>query len=58
MTKPILDNRFLDHRTLKRNLAQGLVKEEDYQKFLKSLPDESENCETVPFEDETSQKEP
>jgi len=41
-----------DKRTLTRNTRLGFVSEEEANRFLKSLPDDAENFETVPFEDE------
>lgn len=44
-----------DVRTLDIHLASGQLKAKQYQDFLKSLPDEKDNCETISFErgDET-----
>lgn len=49
--KPI-DIKLFDQRTLKRNLEKGLLKEDDYQKYLKSLPNDEDNFETVPFDED------
>ncbi len=46
------ESRNFDLRTVKRNVESGLIKEDDHTKFLKSLPDESNNFETLPFEEE------
>ncbi len=40
-----------DQRTVKRNIKQGLIKNEDYQKFIKTLPDDAEALDILPFED-------
>lgn len=45
------DIKFFDQRTQKRNIELGHIKQEDYQKHLKSLPDDAENFDTVSFED-------
>lgn len=36
-----------DSRVIERNVQRGTTKSEDYEKFLKDLPDESENAEIV-----------
>ncbi len=36
-----------DSRVIERNVQRGTTKSEDYEKFLKELPDESENAEIV-----------
>lgn len=51
------DPKLFDQRIVKRNIQQGLIKEEDHQKFLKSLPDEKNNYEEVPFEEEEEKAE-
>jgi len=48
MTKKNLS--LFDSRIVKRNIDQGLITKEDYEKHLKSLPDDSENSENVDFE--------
>lgn len=40
-----------DQRIYKRNIASSVIKSEDYQKYLKSLPDDSGNYDVLPFED-------
>jgi len=37
-----------DLRTIERNIKRGLITRKDYERFLKSLPDASEN--TLPVE--------
>ena len=44
--------RIYDHRTVRKSIADGATKAEDYNKFLKSLPDETDQAEEVPYEDE------
>ncbi len=39
-----------DSRVVERNILRGSVKADDYDKFVKDLPDESENAETVSIE--------
>ena len=39
--------RIYDVRTLERNLRRGLLSKKDYEKFLKSLPDRSDNAAPV-----------
>ena len=43
--------KLVDKRTHERNVRLGHLKDEEYQKFLKSLPDDSSNFDTMPFED-------
>lgn len=42
-----VDSKKLDVRMVERNIARGVVKDEDLAKSLKSLPDDSENAEWV-----------
>ena len=42
------DVRLFDLRTIERNIKRGLITRKDYERFLKSLPDASEN--TLPVE--------
>ena len=46
MAKPI-NERFFDQRTLEINKARGLIRKSDHEKYLKDLPDEEGNYETV-----------
>lgn len=39
-----------DSRIVERNILRGSAKQEDYDKFVKDLPDESENAETISIE--------
>jgi len=39
-----------DSRVVERNIQRGFAKADDYDKFVKDLPDESENAETVSIE--------
>lgn len=43
--------RYFDKRTAKRNIKRGFLKEDEYEKFLKSLPDEAENSVPVSYEE-------
>jgi len=36
-----------DTRVLERNVARGLAKAEEYEKFVKELPDDSANAEFI-----------
>jgi hypothetical protein len=39
-----------DSRVVERNIQRGFTKVDDYEKFVKDLPDESENAETISIE--------
>lgn len=39
-----------DSRIVERNILRGSAKQEDYDKFVKELPDESDNAETISIE--------
>ncbi|MBI4412046.1 MAG: hypothetical protein HY541_06150 [Deltaproteobacteria bacterium] len=43
--------KYLDKRTVRRNIKQGFLKEDEHDKFLKGLPDEAENAVPVSFEE-------
>lgn len=45
------DLKQFDLRLLRRNLDQGVIKKEELDKYLKSLPDDSEQAESVNFEE-------
>lgn len=40
----VKDVRLFDLRTIERNIKRGLITRKDYERFLKSLPDASENA--------------
>ncbi len=42
-----------DLRTKERNLRDGTLPKEEYQKYLKSLPDEAANVQEIPIFEET-----
>ena len=44
----VKDARLFDLRTIERNIKRGLITRKDYERFLKSLPDVSDN--TLPPE--------
>jgi len=44
----VKDIRLFDLRTVERNIKRGLITRKDYERFLKSLPDASDN--TLPVE--------
>ena len=37
----------VDKRTVRRNIQKGLLRREDYQAYLKNLPDKEGNAETI-----------
>ena len=41
-----------DRRCVERNIKLGFIKEDDFQKHLKALPNEDQNFDEVSFEDE------
>jgi hypothetical protein len=41
------NNNLFDKRIVDRNIQKGLVTKEQYQKFVKSLPDDESNAEWV-----------
>lgn len=43
--------KLVDKRTFERNIRLGHLKEDDYQKFVGSTPDDSGNFDEMPFED-------
>ena len=42
-----LERKYLDRRTLDRYREKGLLKKEDYEAYLKNLPDDSANAQWV-----------
>ena len=46
------DTKVFDQRTIRKSIENGVTREEDYKKYLKALPDESNAAEEVPYEDE------
>jgi hypothetical protein len=47
------EERLYDLRTLDNYLSRGLIKPTEYDKYLKSLPDETGNYELVQIDDES-----
>jgi hypothetical protein len=43
----VKDVRLFDLRTVERNIKRGLVTRKEYERFLKSVPDASENIASV-----------
>lgn len=43
-------DKYFDQRVAKRYVNRGVINQADYDKFIKDLPDESDNLETVSFE--------
>ena len=46
-TVHIDEDKKLDKRTIERNLREGIITPEEWKKYLKSLPDVSDNAELV-----------
>ncbi len=42
-----MNSKLIDKRVLKRNLVNGLISKEEYNKYLESLPDMADNAEPV-----------
>ena len=40
-----------DRRVVEKNIREGIVSREDYEKFLKSLPDRDQEAQWVPIEE-------
>lgn len=47
-----------DQRTIRKNIEDGVTKAEEYNKFLKALPDEANIAEEVPYTDEDDELPP
>lgn len=45
-------DKIYDQRTVRKSIEDGVTKPEEYNKFLKALPDESSIAEEVPYTDE------
>lgn len=56
MNNPTL--KLVDKRTFQRNLRLGHLKEHDYQKFVRSIPDDAGNFDEMPFEDPEDLEDP
>jgi thioesterase domain-containing protein len=50
------ENKKLDKRTIERNLKEGIVSPKEWEKYLKSLPDASDNADFVMIVDEQRQE--
>lgn len=48
----INENKKFDKRTIEKNLREGVVSAEEWKKFLRSLPDVSDNVDFVTIEEE------
>lgn len=46
------ENKKFDRRTMERNLKEGIVSAQEWEKYLKSLPDASDKADFVVMEDE------
>jgi hypothetical protein len=53
MTTKKHEDRIYDLRTLEFSLANGKMRPTDYEKYLKSLPDEEGNFDIVDIEEES-----
>ncbi len=42
-----MDSKLFDKRTVKRNITNGLITREDYEKYISSLPDTASMAEPV-----------
>lgn len=51
LTKDLPDT-FFDTRTRQRYMNKGLISSNDYENYLKALPNDEENFELAPFEDD------
>jgi hypothetical protein len=52
MTTKDHEEKIFDLRTLDYSLEKGLISPKDYQKYLKSLPDDEKLAEAIVFEEE------
>jgi hypothetical protein len=50
------ENKKWDKRTIERNLKEGVVSPNEWEKYLKSLPDSSDNADFVMIVDEQKQE--
>lgn len=50
MSDKAVKTRFLDKRTVERNIRTGLVTKDDYQNFISDLDDLKEQAEVIDFE--------
>ncbi len=46
------ENKKFDKRTIEKNLREGVVSAEEWKKYLRSLPDVSDNVDFVIIEEE------
>lgn len=46
------ENKKFDRRTIEKNLREGVVSAEEWNKFLRSLPDVSDNVDFVIIQEE------
>ncbi|MFC2075316.1 hypothetical protein ACFLRA_03490 [Bdellovibrionota bacterium] len=53
--KSVYDNLY-DRRTVSRCMSRSLLSNEDYEKFLSTLPDESDEGEPVVIEEESAEE--
>lgn len=51
----INESKKFDRRTIERNLKEGIISAKEWEKYLKSLPDASDNVDLFMIEDEQRQ---
>ena len=51
------EEKLYDTRTLDNSISRGLIKPTEYDKYLKSLPDDEGNYQLVQIDDEASEAE-
>jgi predicted fused transcriptional regulator/phosphomethylpyrimidine kinase len=49
------DNKKFDKRTIEKNLKEGIVSVEEWEKFLRTLPDVSDNVDFIMPEEEKTE---
>jgi len=49
-----VDSKKLDVRMVERNIARGVIQADDFNKSLKTLPDDAENAEYISLDSLTS----
>jgi predicted fused transcriptional regulator/phosphomethylpyrimidine kinase len=49
------DNKKFDKRTIEKNLREGIVSVEEWEKFLRTLPDVSDNVDFIMPEEEKTE---
>jgi hypothetical protein len=57
LLKEATEEKKFDIRVVEKNITRGLTRADEYQKFLKELPDEAANAEWVNVEELHNQEE-